>query len=208
VIKAIIFFRRRPGMALAAFHEHWRTRHAELITRLPGIRRYVQNFPFDSGAGAAAPAFDAIAESSFDDTQAMKALARTPEYAAVLEDEAKFIDRASMGTLITEEHVLKEGSASASAVKRITFVRREAETPIDEFFRAFVEEGSRRAREPAVRRAVQCTCRRTIYESGRTPAWDGVEMAWYGDLQSASAQFSGSERSSWLLVSERLVAGS
>jgi len=57
-------------MALEAFHEHWRTRHAELIVRLPGIRGYVQNFPMSPEAS-----YDAIAESSFEDTAAMKALA-------------------------------------------------------------------------------------------------------------------------------------
>ena len=51
------------------FQEHWRTRHAELIVRLPGIRRYVQNFPLEADS-----AWDGIAESSFDDTAAMKAL--------------------------------------------------------------------------------------------------------------------------------------
>lgn len=197
-------------MALAAFHEHWRTRHAELITRLPGIRRYVQNFPLDPGAGAAAPAFDAIAESSFDDTQAMKALARTPEYAAVLADEAEFIDRPAMGSILTEERALKDGPAAG--VKRIAFVKRPPQAPVEAFFRAWLEHGEACARAAALHRYVQCSVRRSIYDSGRTPAFDGAEMAWYRDPGSANAAadaaFSGSERSPWLLVSERLVAGS
>jgi uncharacterized protein (TIGR02118 family) len=209
VIKAVIFFRRRPGMALAAFHEHWRTRHAGLITRLPGIRRYVQNFPLDFG-GAATPAFEAIAESSFDDTQAMKALARSSEYAAVLADEAEFVDRASMGSILTEEQVLRDGPAAG--VKRIAFVTRRVQTPVDEFFGTWLEHGRTRARAAGLQRYVQCHVRRSIYDSGRTPAFDGAEMAWYDDLEAANAaanaEFTGSERSPWLLVSERLVTGS
>jgi uncharacterized protein (TIGR02118 family) len=78
------------------FQEHWRTRHAELIVGLPGIRRYVQNFPLEADS-----AWDGIAESSFDDTSAMKALAHS-EYAAVLADEPNFLEREAMASIITE----------------------------------------------------------------------------------------------------------
>ena len=158
-------------MSLAAFHEHWRMRHAPIIVRLPGIRRYVQNYPLGE-----AP-FDAIAESSFDDTQAMKTLARTPQYAEVLEDEPRFIDRPSMGSIITEEHVLKDGPASAN--KAMLFVKRKTDLPIDDFFRTLLEDGHRAAQAPGIVRYAQCHTRRSAYESGRTPAYDAVTMAWF-----------------------------
>lgn len=201
MIKIVIFFRRKPGMALAAFQEHWRTRHAELIVHLPGLRRYVQNYPLASSYAGRAPDFDAIAESSFDDTQAMKDLARTPAYAAVLSDEPQFIDRASMGSIITEEHVLKDGAAPQGGVKRIAFVSRAADRPVDEFFRRWLEQGSELARDSAVRRHVQCHCRRAIYESGRTPAFDGAEMTWYERLPPESAS-----PGPFILASERVVS--
>lgn len=160
-------------MPLAAFHDHWRHTHAGIITRLPGIRRYVQNYPL---AGTAA--FDAVAESSFDDSQAMKALARTREYAEVLADEPNFIDAASMGSIITEEHVLQDGPLPAGAVKHLRFLRREPGVEIDEFFRALLEEGRRAAAAPGVVRYVQRHTRRGVYDSGRTPAFDAVEMRW------------------------------
>jgi len=159
-------------MALEAFHEHWRTRHAELIVRLPGLRRYVQNFPLEADAP-----YDAIAESSFDDTAAMKALARTPQYAAVLADEPGFIDPASMGSIITEEHVIKDGPAAGT--KGMRFVRRDAGSPIEEFFRRWLDRGAIQSQSPAVSRHVQCHVRRSIYDSGRTPPYDGVEMIWF-----------------------------
>ncbi len=171
MIKAVIFFKRRPEMPLAAFHDHWRVRHAEIIVRLPGIRRYVQNYPL----GAAL--FDAIAESSFDDTQAMKTLARTPQYTEVLEDEPRFIDRASMGSIITEEHLLKDGPASA--YKTLLFIKRASGVPIDDFFRALLEDGRRAARADGVVRYAQCHTRRSAYESGRMPAYDAVTSAWF-----------------------------
>ena len=179
VIKAVIFFRRRPGMALAAFHEHWRVRHAAIIVRLPGIRRYVQNYPLGE-----AP-FDAIAESSFDDTQAMKTLARTPQYAEVLEDEPRFIDRPGMRSIITEEHLLKDGASSAH--KTLLFVRRKPDVGIDDFFRTLLEEGRRAAAAPGVVRYAQCHTRRSAYDSGRSPAYDAVTMTWFASQPAEGA---------------------
>ncbi len=199
MIKAVIFFRRRPDLALDAFHAHWRTRHAPLVVRLPGLRGYVQNTPLEAGS-----AFDAVAESSFDDTQAMKMLAKTPEYAAVLADESNFIDRETMGSIITEEHVLKNGPAPGRAFKRITFVKRDASVPVEDFFRRWLEDGKKAAADAAIKRHVQCHCRRTIYDSGRTPAYDGVEMTWYDSVEAARAA-PGAEPAALMLASERVV---
>lgn len=182
-------------MPLAAFHAHWRTTHAELIRHLPGIRHYVQNYP----PGGGQPAFDAVAESSFDDTQAMKSLAKSAEYAAVLADEPNFIDRASLGSIITEEHVLKDGDPRDAARKHLCFVRRKNDTPIDAFFASLLEHGRQAAQAPGIVRYTQCHTRRSAYDSGRTPAYDAVEMIWYGNAADAPADASG------VLVTERVV---
>jgi len=189
-------------MALEAFHEHWRTRHAELIVRLPGIRGYVQNFPMSPEAS-----YDAIAESSFEDTAAMKALARTPEYAAVLADEPNFIDRASMGSVITEEQVIKDGPAAG--LKTVRLVARNADMPIDAFFGSFLVSARNAAWTPGTTRYVQYHTRRSAYESGRTPAYDGVEMIWTAEEAAAPAIacFADARRSRSLAVLERVVAG-
>jgi uncharacterized protein (TIGR02118 family) len=207
LIKVVIFFRRRPEMAVAAFQQHWRERHAALVVRLPGLRRYVQNTPLSSSYENGAPEFDGIAESSFDDTRAMKELAPTPLYAAVLADEPNFIDRASMGSIITEERLLKAGPAPQGGVKRIAFVKREPGVAIEEFFGRWLEEGQRQVRNTAVRRYAQCHCRRSIYESGRTPAYDGVEMAWYDGPEAlgAAAQPAPGGTAAFMLASERVV---
>ena len=200
MIKVVIFLKRRADLAPERFQEHWRTRHAELIVRLPGIRRYVQNAALDAQS-----AYDGVAESSFDDTQAMKALARSPEYAAVLADEPNFIDRASMTSIITEEHLIKDGPAGG--VKSIAFVKRAAGVPIDEFFRAWLERGALDARAEGLRRYVQCHTRRAIYDSGRTPPYDGVEMLWADSEDALPGEAAGAAlRSPILRVSERVLA--
>lgn len=188
MVKMVIFFKRKPGMSVEAFQQHWRTTHARLIAGLPGIRRYVQNHVLASSYRKGEPAFDAVAESSFDDTQAMKALASSPQYAEVLADEPNFIDRATMASIVTEEHVVKDVPAPAGAVKSIDFVTRKAGMPIDEF-RAYWREvhGPLCAAIAAVRRYVQNATRRSIYDSSRTPAFDGAAMTWFESMEALRA---------------------
>jgi len=201
VIKALIAFRRRPGMPLVAFHEHWRMRHADLIARLPGIRRYVQNFPLDMD-----PPFDALAESTFDNSRAMKALAASAEYADVVADERYFIDAASLTTVVAEEHVIADGPVPAAACKLVAFVRRPAATPVDDFFRDLAANGKRSANTDAVCRYVQCHARRSIYEAGRTPAYDAFEMIWF-ETRAAAASYAARPVMQSALVTERVVVG-
>jgi uncharacterized protein (TIGR02118 family) len=223
MVKMVIFFKRLPGMTVEAFQEHWRTRHAALIARIPAVRRYAQNYPLPSAYRKGEPPFDAVAESSFDDTNAMRVLAKTPQYAAVTADEPNFIDRSTMGSIITEEHVVKDGPVPPEGVKSIDFVTHRDSMPIDEFFRYWLEvHGPLMLAAPAVRRYVQNHTRRSIYASGRAPAYDGVAMSWFDSMQAlreAAAtpefarlredvqKFVARERSPSMLAQERVVLG-
>jgi hypothetical protein len=42
MVKVITFIKRKPGMPVEEFQSYRRTRHPEVVTRLPGVRRYVQ----------------------------------------------------------------------------------------------------------------------------------------------------------------------
>lgn len=188
MVKIVIFFKRTPGMSVEAFQSHWRTTHADIIVRLPGIRRYIQSHVLASAYRKGEPAFDAIAESYFDDTQAMKALAKLPEYAAVLADEPNFIDAASMSSIITDEYVVKDAKVPATALKTIDLVNRKAGMSVDDFQKYWRDvHGPLCVAAPAMRRYVQNHTRRAIYDSGRTPPYDGVAMAWFDDMQALRA---------------------
>lgn len=188
MIKVIYFFKRRPGMTVEDFQAHWRTTHAGIITALPGIRRYVQNHVLPASYRKGEPAFDGIAESWFDDTATLKALARTPQYAAVLADEPKFIDGATMGSIITDEHVIKDGPAPAGGIKTVDLVTHRPELTLDEFFKYWREtHGTLGAAAPGIRRYVQSHTRRSIYAAGRTPPYDGAAMMWFDDMQALRA---------------------
>ena len=184
MVKAVSFFKRKSGMAVEAFQMYWRARHPDVVTKLPGIRRYVQSHTLLAGYGKGEPAFDGIAEVWFDDTAAMRALAGTPAYAAVQADEAKFIDRATMGLIVTEEHVIKNDPVPAVAVKNVEFVTRRAGMAIEHFQRYWREvHGPLAAGIPMIRRYVQSHTRRSAYEAGRTPRYDGVAITWFDDTQ-------------------------
>ncbi|MFO1362535.1 MAG: EthD family reductase [Burkholderiales bacterium] len=188
MIKIIYFFKRRPGMSVEDFQAHWRTTHADIIVALPGIRRYVQNHVLPSAYRKGEPAFDGVAESWFDDSGALKALAATPQYAAVRADEPQFIDGATMGSIITEEHVLKDGPAPAGGIKTVDFVTHKPGMPLDAFFEYWRKDhGALGAAAPAARRYVQSHTRRSIYAAGRTPAFDGAAMMWFDDMNALRA---------------------
>ena len=188
MVKAVSFFRRKAGMPVEEFQEYWRTRHPDAVLGLPGVRRYVQSHTLRSGYRMRQPVYDGIAELWFDDSAAMRALRGTPAYAAVEVDEARFIDRASMGLIITEEHVLKDGAAPAGGVKNVEFLRRKPGVAVEDFQRYWREtHGPLAAPIPMIRRYVQSHTRLAGYEGGRTPAWDGVAITWFDDTAAMRA---------------------
>jgi len=188
MVKIVIFFKRTPGMAVEAFQQHWRGAHARLIEKLPGLRRYVQNRTLAEAYRKGEPAFDGVAESSFDDTQAMKALVGTAAYLAVTADEPNFIDAATFGSIITEEHLVKDGHAAGDAVKSINFVSRKAAMAVEDFFRYWVDvHGPLCRAAPSLRRYAQNHTRLSAYASGRNPAYDGVAMSWFDSMDALRA---------------------
>jgi uncharacterized protein (TIGR02118 family) len=188
MVKIVIFFKRRAGMAVEDFQRHWSTTHADIILKLPGLVRYVQSHVLASAYRKGEPAFDGVAESYFESTQAMKALAQTPSYAAVLADEPNFIDRSSMGSIITDEYVVNDAPPPKDALKTIHLVNRKAGMPVDEFRRYWREiHGPLCRAAPAMRRYVQSVTRSAIYDSGGVPSFDGAAMAWFDGMDALRA---------------------
>jgi len=191
MVKALSFFKRRADMSVEAFQAYWISRHPEVVSKLPGVQRYVQSHTRPSAYRNGEPAYDGIAELWFEDTAAMRALRGTPELAAVEADEARFIDRSTMGLIITDEHVVKDGPVPPGAAKGVGFVRRKTGMSVESFQRHWREvHGPLGAAVPALRRYVQCHTRLSAYSGGREPAWDGIAIIWFDDsaaLRAATA---------------------
>ena len=184
MVKALSYFRRRPELTVEAFQDYWRSKHPEVVTRLPGLRGYVQSHTLLAGYRKGRPLYDGIAEVWADDTDALRAMTRSPGHAAVQADEARFIDRASMGVIITEDHVIKDGPAPPDAVKNVAFLTRKPGLSVEAFQRHWLGvHGPIAAALPGLRRYVQSHTRRSAYDAGRVPAYDGVVLTWFDSTE-------------------------
>ena len=188
MVKVVAFFKRKPGITVEDFDRHWSTRHADLVRRLPGLRRYVQNPTLASGYRRREPVYDGVAEAWFDDGEALRVSGASREYAAVKADEAGFIDGASLASLITDEVVVVEGREAAGAVKLIAFLNRRPDLA-PEAFRAYWRgsHGPLAAKVPGIERYVQCHVAPGIYRAGREPVYDGVPISWFRDADALRA---------------------
>jgi uncharacterized protein (TIGR02118 family) len=188
MVKVVAIVRRKSGMTVEAFQEHWRTRHADVVARLPGLRRYVQSHTLPSGYGKGAPAWDGIAELTFDDTDALRALRGSAEQAAVDADEARFLERGAMTLLFVDDHVVKDGAIPSGGVKNVEFVHHRPDLSIDRFQRYWRQtHGPIAATIPQIRRYVQSHVRASAYTGGRTPAYDGLAITWWDDTNAMRA---------------------
>src|SRR5262249_23097531 len=43
MVKALSYFKRRTGMPVEEFQAYWRSHHPDVVTKLPGVLRYVQS---------------------------------------------------------------------------------------------------------------------------------------------------------------------
>ena len=188
MIKSIVFFKRRADLSVEAFQDHWLNRHAEVVCRLPGLRRYVQSHTLLGGYRKGNPAFDGAAEVWFDSLPAMQALPGTPPHDALIEDEHRFIDRDSMKVLLVEEHPIKDSPLPADYVKNIEVVTAKPGMPTGEFQRYWREvHGPLGAEIPTVLRYVQNHTRLGGYANGRVPAADGAAITWFESVDAMRA---------------------
>ena len=188
MVKVVAFFKRKPGISVEEFDRHWGTRHAELVRRLPGIRRYVQNSTLASGYRRREPVYDGVAEAWFDDGEALRVSGASPEYAAVKADEPNFIDGSSIRSVITDEVVVVDGAERPGAVKLIAFLNRRPDlepAAFREYWRA--KHGPLAAKVPGIERYVQCHTAPGIYRAGREPIFDGVPISWFRDADALRA---------------------
>ena len=105
-VKNIEFVTRKPGLGVDEFQRYWREVHGPLAAQIPMIRRYVQSHTRPSAyERGRTPAYDGVAITWFDDTQAMRVSATTAEYARVRADEPNFL-APDPPFIITREHLI------------------------------------------------------------------------------------------------------
>jgi uncharacterized protein (TIGR02118 family) len=122
MIKLVYCLKRRPEVSEDEFHRYWLEDHGALVMRLAstmGMKKYVQAHtlavPLNEilqQSRELREGYDGVAELWWESEDAIIDALSTPEgmeaNAALMEDEAKFIDLANSCMWITEEHVIYE----------------------------------------------------------------------------------------------------
>jgi uncharacterized protein (TIGR02118 family) len=90
MLKFIVVLHKLPAMTTEQFRRHLREVHGPLARKLPGLRKYVQNYVCADPKRK--PGWDAVVELWFDDWAAMEAAWASPQGAASDADLPAFAD--------------------------------------------------------------------------------------------------------------------
>jgi uncharacterized protein (TIGR02118 family) len=91
MLKFMVVICKRAGMSTEEFEKYLRDVHGPLAKKLPGLRKYVHNFPQED-LRRKRPAWDAIVELYFDDRATMEAAWKTSQGLASDADLPAFAD--------------------------------------------------------------------------------------------------------------------
>ena len=105
-VKNIEFVTKKAAMSVADFQHYWITTHGPLGASIKTVARYVQSHTQATAYGRERPpALDGFALTWFENTQAMRESARTPEYQNTRADEQNFLT-IPIDFIITREHII------------------------------------------------------------------------------------------------------
>jgi len=121
MVKLVAFLKRRDGMTLDEFYEHWEGTHGPLIRSTPELARHLVRYeqhrrvPEPSWAGT--KGYDGITIQWLDSVEAFSAFCAEPKYAELIEpDEERFLDRDSLIWMITDEPIVTIDGPTTSEV--------------------------------------------------------------------------------------------
>jgi uncharacterized protein (TIGR02118 family) len=199
VITNLTLFKRRPGLSVDEFRQYWQTTHRDFALQLPELRHYVQHPTADNGYRRREPVYDGVAETTWDDIDALRRLKGRVEVSTVLADEPNLMDMSRRDELVTTPEVVVDGTPAADALTMLVFVKRRPDlTP--EAFHAYWRDvhSAFGAAVPGVRRYVQHHALPSAYKGGREPVYDGVAQTWFDGLEAMRAAAGTAERAATL----------
>jgi hypothetical protein len=123
VVKLVAFLKRREGMTVEEFYEHWEGTRGPLIRSTPELARHIVRYeqhrrvPEPTWAGT--KGYDGITIQWLESVEAFTAFCVEPAYAELIEpDEEKFLDRDALVWMITEEPIVTIDGPTSSEVRR------------------------------------------------------------------------------------------
>ena len=109
MVNAIFMVTRLPGLDHRDFFEHWSEVQGPLATKLPGLRRYIQNHADLDWFRHGTQTHDGWSELWFDDYAAFQRAIASPEWQA-MEADGRTLFCAQKGVVIGHEYVQKDES--------------------------------------------------------------------------------------------------
>jgi uncharacterized protein (TIGR02118 family) len=107
MLKFMVVLYRRPGMSRTDFARYLREVHGPMAQKLPGLRKYTQNYVADDPARKH-PGWDAIIELYWDNWNEMEAAWKTPAGEAATKDLEQFADLDRTNWSVVDEWYLRE----------------------------------------------------------------------------------------------------
>ncbi len=127
---------KHADWSLEQFRQHWRDHHGPLARQLPGLRHYQQNHVVDCAQRGISyrrgpEQLEGISQLAFDDDTAMLAAMAGPVGPQLVADENHFIGRLRVVT--AQQRVVVPPPATGAALKRMSLLRRRADTTPEQF---------------------------------------------------------------------------
>src|SRR6516164_1850293 len=189
---------KRSEIGSQEFRTHWRDSHGPLAARLPGLRRYHQNYVVDREQRGITYArgledFDGFSELWFDDLPSMSAAFAAEQTQALGEDEGRFIGELKVITAL--QHVVVPKPPNVRLIKRMSTLKRRADVSSEQFKTEWFDVHSFLVKRlPEVKGYTQ----NLIFDRSharRRPATydelpiDGIVELWFTDVGSLNAAF-------------------
>jgi uncharacterized protein (TIGR02118 family) len=105
MLKFVVVIYKLPTMSEAEFVRYFRDVHGPLALKLPGLKKYRQNFVAPD-ASRKHPGWNAVIELYWEDWQAMEAAWKSPEGVAATADLPAFADLTRTTWSVVEEHAV------------------------------------------------------------------------------------------------------
>jgi len=103
MVKAVFQVRRKHGWPLADFRKYWIEVHGPIVSKYPGLKRYVQCHAVDGSYACGDPLWDGVAQIWCDDVSAMEKMLDSKEMREQgWPDANKFLD--TIWTFFAQEH--------------------------------------------------------------------------------------------------------
>ena len=204
MIKLICFIRRKPGMTVEAFREHWLERHGPLVAGLPEFRRHIIRYEqncridedYERDSASDGQTFDGVTVQWFESRRDFIAFATEPIYReTIYVDEGRFLDRSGISFVLTEEPgriIDGEARRESSELKLIAMLMRRPDVDREGFRKHWATTHAAIFRDTPelARHIIGYDQNRRLdadYDRDAGGGFDGVTEQWYESLDAFRA---------------------